>query len=90
MLESVYAACGFTDLNNIMYQLVREALNGAPKSQEGKRGVIEYLPTLIRESPRETEGGTETRWGLMSHSDCNRSTTSSGGPAWLELRHGRD
>ena len=66
-----------------MYRLVREALNGAPKSQEGKRGVIEYVPTLIREGSRETEGGTigtETRSGLMSQSDRNRSTASSGEP----------
>ena len=65
-----------------MYQLVHEALNGAPKSQEDEGGVIEYVPTLIREGPRETEDGTETRSGLMSHSDRNRSTASSGGPGW--------
>ena len=65
-----------------MYQLVREALNGAPKSQEDKGGAIVYVLTLIREGPRETEGGTETRSGLMSHSDRNRLTASSGGPGW--------
>ena len=65
------------------YQLVREALNGEPKLQEDKGGVIEYVPTLIREDPRGTEDGTETRSGLMSHSDRNRSTAShSGGPGW--------
>ena len=73
-----------------MNQLVRDALSGVPQSQDDKRRMLEWVFTLIGDGPLEKEGDTssttdslsktETRSGLMSHNDQDRSTASSGGP----------
>ena len=71
-------------------QLVRDALSGVPQSQDDKRRMLEWVFTLIGDDPPEKEGDTssttdslsetETRSGLMSHNNRDRSTASSGGP----------
>ena len=80
----------FFSAHDKMNQLVRDALSGVPQSQDDKRRMLEWVFTLIGDGPPEKEGDTssttdslsetETRSGLMSHNDRDRSTASSGGP----------
>ena len=73
-----------------MNQSARDALSGILQSEEGKRRVLEWVSTLIREGSQETRGDTSmttnshsetvARSGLMSHSDRNGSAASLGGP----------
>ena len=80
----------FFSAHDKMNQLVRDALSGVSQSQDDKRRMLEWVFTLIGDSPPEKEGDTssttdslsetETRLGLTSHNNRDRSTTSSGGP----------
>ena len=80
----------FFSAHDKMNQLVRDALSGVPQSQDDKRRMLEWVFTLIGDGPPEKEGDTssttdslsetETRSGLMSHNNRDRSTASSGGP----------
>ena len=73
-----------------MNQLVHDALSGVPQSQDDKRRMLDWVFTLIGDGPLEKEdytslrtdslSETETRSGIMSHNDQDRSTASSGGP----------
>ena len=61
-----------------MNQLVCKVLSW---SQEGKRRVIEWISTPIREGPQETKNDTNsTTDSLMFHNDHNKLTVSSSRP----------